>query len=97
MLNDYTMSHHMRADRVDRLTKIAITIGFGEIIKEAPIRGAVGMFSDTGVLYIVNKKKKLIITAYVATVDEAVAFYGGRLPPKIFAVVRKNEQKNWDF
>lgn len=97
MLVGYTMSKHLKEERLDRLVAIGTTIGFGNVIKEAVHREATAMVTDTGVVYIVNKTQKFVITAYVATVDEIIAIYNGKnnIPSCLFAKVKKNSKINW--
>lgn len=95
MLKGYTMSTHLSADRIDRLTRISMTIGYGEVIKETWHKEGTSMLTDTGVMYIVDKEAQFIITVYVATVKEVVAMFDGRPPSYLIAKARKNERKFW--
>lgn len=96
MLEGYTMSRHLKEDRVERLTTIATTIGFGEVIKETKHRTQTSLLTNTGVIYIVDKKEKYIITVYVATLEELVAIYKGkRVPQKLYNQVKKNTKIHW--
>lgn len=95
MFNDYTLSMHLRNDRADRVAKIATTIGFGEIIKETVHKGADILLSDTGVIFVVNKVAKIIITIYPGSVKEITAIYHGKIPQPLFKQILKNEKVNW--
>lgn len=95
MFNDYTLSYHIQNDRVDRITKIATTIGFGEIIKETTHKGADILLSDTGVIFVVSKVTKVIITIYPGSVKEITAIYHGKMPQSLFKQVLRNEKINW--
>lgn len=93
MLKNYTMSRHLIEDREERLVKIAMTIGFGEVIKESTHNGATIFLTNTGIIYVVNKQLKIIITVYVATINEISAIYNGKIPSCIFNKVKKNERR----
>lgn len=95
MLQGYTMSRHLCEDRADRLTRIAMTIGFGEVVKETYHVEATTLLTNTGVVYVVNKAQKYIITVYVATLDEVLAMYDGNAPVSLVNKARKNERKFW--
>ena len=95
MLIGYTMSNHLCNDREDRLTRIAMTIGFGEVVKETYHKDGTSLLTDTGVMYIVDKPSRYIITVYVATVKEVVAMFDGRPPSYLVSKARKNERKFW--
>ena len=96
MLEGYTMSRHLKEDRLDRLVAIATTIGFGNVIKEAEHNEATAMLTDTGVIYIVDKAQKFVITVYVATIEEMVAMYEGQnIPPFLWKKIKKNSKLHW--
>ena len=98
MLMGYTMSKHLYEERIDRLTKIGATIGFGEVVKEAPYvkSNATVFITDTGVIYVVNKSKKFIITVYTATIDEATLIFEGNIPNYLRKRVLKNMKMDWN-
>lgn len=96
MLNDYTMSYHLQYERTERLTKIASTIGFGEVIKESVFRNANILVTSTGVICVVNKSKKIIITVYTGTINEMKAIYNGRMPQYLYNQVLRNQKIKWD-
>lgn len=98
MLKGYKISKHVFEDREERIVKIGSTIGFGEIIKEAPYTksNATILLTDTGVAYIVDKKSKFVITVYTATIDEVTLIYEGNVPNYLKKRVLKNMQMNWN-
>lgn len=92
-----TMTYHARIERADRLTYIAMNVGFGEIVLEHiheddPYK--VDCLTDTGVLIIKNAVSGTIITAYVPNIDKVIAIYRKmgyeRMPTYMINRVRKN-------
>ena len=69
------MSYHCREDRLDRLTLIASTIGWGEpvAVEQWPDRRQI--LTDTGVIMVMAKDRDFLITAYIPTIDKAVALF----------------------
>jgi hypothetical protein len=72
-----TMSNHAREDRADRLTYIAMTVGFGEVVVEKINGDCRECLTNTGVLIIKPLNKELMITAYICDMDKAFAIYKG--------------------
>ena len=97
-----TLSHHLTADRLERMTTIATTIGFGKVIEEFEddIYGEPTWhcLTDTGVLLVKSADKTKIITMYVATVDRLYAYYRKKrnqktIPQYLVQIVKNNEKK----
>lgn len=90
------MTYHARVERVDRLTYIAMNVGFGEVVLEHPhpkYADRVECLTDTGVM-IIKGIDGSIITAFVANVEKVVAIYREegyhRVPTKMMNKVTKN-------
>ena len=91
------MSIHAREERLDRLTYIAMNVGFGDTVFEAPNGqhpDRIDCLTDTGVL-IIKGRDGTIITAYIPTMDKVIAIYRRqgitRIPTAVYNKVRKNE------
>ena len=70
------MSEHATNDRIERLTYIATEIGIGEPIlsyEEEECRTI--SLTDTGIVIIQDSYTKVLITAYVASIDRACAMW----------------------
>lgn len=95
------MTHHARFDRANRLNYIIDTIGIGEVMytsyqKCYDGRDAFLKLTSTGVVVVTGKDNK-IITAYIATVNEAIGIYRkatGRheMPAGLYKRICKNEK-----
>lgn len=95
-----TMTNHIKEERLDRLTYIALNVGFGNVILEH-IReedGRRDCLTDTGVLMIKAAHEEILITAFVANIDKVTAIYHKcgytSVPANIRKVVLKNEKHN---
>ena len=95
------MTHHARFDRANRLNYIVDTIGIGEVVctyrqKCYDGRDAFLKLTSTGVIMVVNEENK-IITAYIATIGEAIGVYREattrhELPSGLYKRIRQNEK-----
>lgn len=95
------MTHHARFDRANRLNYIVDTIGIGEVVctyhqKCYDGRDAFLKLTSTGVIMVVSEENK-IITAYIATVSEAIGLHRkatGRhdMPTGLYKRICKNEK-----
>lgn len=91
------MSYHCEVQRANRIENIKKEIGIGQIIKEKyhlnqKNQGSYVCITDTGITIIKSEDKQTIITMYVTTYRELVAFYGG--PKKVPQFLRKRVDKN---
>lgn len=89
------MSTHASKDRADRLTYIALNVGFGNILYEFKTdHHSRECITDTGVLLVMAENEDVLITAYVIDIDKAIALFrtGGyaRIPEKVYAKIRNN-------
>jgi hypothetical protein len=90
------ITYHISEDRLDRACYIMQTIGIGEIVKEEKCFDEKGRTSwqcltDTGVLLVLDEKKEIVITLYIATQAKVSAMYKGKTPSWMFKIVRKNK------
>ena len=70
------MSEHASVDRIERLAYIATEIGIGEPVlsyEEEEYRTI--SLTDTGIVIIQDSYTKVLITAYVASIDRAYAMW----------------------
>ena len=91
-----TFSEHLLKDRMDRMVKIATTIGFGVIIEEFRATDKYYCLTDTGVILIKSLDRAKVITAFPAHLDRIYALYKSvdKFPPKnIIRIIRNNEIK----
>ena len=91
------ITYHISEDRIDRAVFIMQTIGLGNIIKEVrqvDEKGRVGWqcLTDTGVLLVLDEKKEVAITLYIATQPKVSAMYQGKTPSWVMKMVRKNRE-----
>lgn len=73
------MTRHARFDRMSRLEYILDTVGIGEVIAEIEnthdARGGFQRLTSTGVIVITSQNKRTIVTAYIATIEQACGVY----------------------
>jgi hypothetical protein len=77
-----TVNHvtaHARIDRIDRITFIAERIGWGKEVLRVNDRhdpnNIILILTSTGVVLVKERHTDTLITAYVATIQRADAFY----------------------
>lgn len=92
-MEKFVGTKHAIVDRQERLVRIATTIGFGEIIAERESGGKIKSITDTGVMWV-HTKERVLVTAYVANINDAYFVFDGRPPASIVAKVKKNAKKN---
>ena len=92
------MTSHVIDDRLDRLTYIAMNVGFGNVILERIHEDSKkrDCFTDTGVLLIKDAYKEVLITAYIPDIDKETAIYRNcgytTTPQEIVRLVKKNRK-----
>lgn len=91
------ITYHISEDRIDRAVYIMQTVGLGNIIKEVrqvDEKGRVGWqcLTDTGVLIVLDEKKEVAVTLYIATQPKVSAMYQGKTPSWLINKVRKNKK-----
>lgn len=98
MVIDFTMSYHCSQERTDRLAFIMLHGGLGEIFCEyQKSEELLYRLTTTGVLMIIDPMRKVLITAYYATMDRAVAILHNckhtNYPTKdLYKAIRANEK-----
>lgn len=97
------LSRHARQDRVERLSRIVMEVGLGHIIFEYIERGRTCQITSTGVLmvYSIEDTERVLLTAYLLTMDKAAAVYKHRgyndIPRMVVNSINKNRQKHRDL
>lgn len=88
------MSAHVREERLDRLTYIAMNVGFGEVIIENRLETKRECITDTGVILVKGLEDDFLITAFIGTIDKVSAIYHAngyeRIPTSVYNKVIKN-------
>ena len=92
-----TISEHVRTERLDRLTNIAMLVGIGEKeVLTVPIEDKLYCLTDTGVLLVKSADGGFLITAYLATLKQAKGYYTRAgykaMPDYIYKKVKHNEK-----
>lgn len=97
------LSQHARQDRVERLSRIVVEVGIGYAVFEYVERGRTCQITSTGVLmvYSVENTQRVLLTAYLLTMEKAVAVYRHRgyndIPKMMVNTINKNKQKHRDL
>ena len=91
------MTNHAKVDRIDRLTEIAMTVGWGDIILTIQENHKRYCLTSTGVLLVKNEVEEILITAYLANHFRVAAMYKtmgyDRVPTAIYKKVLNNEKR----
>jgi hypothetical protein len=91
------ITYHISEDRLERAYYIMQTVGIGDVIKEQKCIDEKGRTSwqcltNTGVLLVLDEKKEILITLYIASQPKVSAMYQGKTPSWVFNIVRKNRK-----
>jgi hypothetical protein len=97
-----TATKHMKNDRMSRWLFINETIGVGEVIRstapylhERTKQLCYKELTSTGVI-IIKGENALVITCYIATIEQVKAFYpNGRVPLALEGRVRTNIKRGY--
>ncbi len=95
------MSYHAQYERKARITNCINTLGMGDVvfvtksIKQKMPGYVVECVTSTGLVFVVDLEKNMIITAYLGTIRHLSGLYRGagyqRIPNHIYKMVRYNE------
>ena len=96
------MSYHTIVERANRVNNIENSIGWGEIVAEAPDRNDANVrraLTSTGVLLVLGEND-FIITAWIANVGQAAAVWkkaknGARMPRQLWNMVNYNNNTTY--
>lgn len=93
-------SSHALNERADRITYIATTIGFGEVIARKVVedeRGkAIRLLTDTGVIIVTDIHEKYILTMWIANPTQVKDFYpDGVRNQAVLRLVKKYMEKGY--
>ena len=93
-------SNHALNERADRITYIATTIGFGEIIARKLVvdeRGKVmRLLTDTGVIIVTDPREECILTMWIADPTQVKDFYpDGVRNQAVLRLVKKYMEKGY--
>lgn len=97
------MTNHARHDRRNRFDYILDTVGLGtEIVAEVKRlddknRVAYSRLTDSGIIVIVSADHKTVVTAYIATIEQASAIYRTArgcsiMPNSLYKRIKANEK-----
>lgn len=86
---------HAGEDRLDRITAIAMTIGFGQVIKERQMEeNKWYQVTDTGIMIVRTPNKEAVITMWTASQRQVAEVYGDeRVPETLKNRMRANKKK----
>ena len=93
-------SNHALNERADRITYIATTIGFGEVIARKLVvdeRGKVmRLLTDTGVVIVTDLREECILTMWIAGTTQVKDFYpDGVRNQAVLRLVKKYMEKGY--
>lgn len=94
------MSNHATEDRLDRLTYIAMNVGFGDVAYKLPDtthNDRYYIFTTTGVMMVKAVRGDTIITAYIPTIEKTIAIFksaGADVPTTYKRIIVKNKKHN---
>lgn len=95
-MTEMKLTYHARYERADRIAQILAILGIGEKLIDFPEADKTYRLMNNGVLFIMDSKTQVVITAYVPSIKKIAAFYRSigmeHIPPYIYNVVKKNMQ-----
>lgn len=91
-IKNFIWSEHARLERMERMTAILMTVGFGEIqYSKQSFENRVKHFTSTGCILVTCDN--IIITAYVATRSQMLDFFDGQVPSTVRKIVKESNKK----
>ena len=95
----FKMTKHATEERMERMVQIAMNVGWGEIVLRRPVPEArkVECITSTGVCVCLNEDETVLITAFVVTIDKAMAMSDAKLSKELRQVIRHNTKKGYIF
>ena len=85
------LSKHAKVERENRLTYIAMTIGFGQVIKERIAGNHRICLTNTGVILIKDIVEEFLVTAYIGDQAQVSWMYPNeRVPQDIWYQMKRN-------
>ena len=96
MITNVQTSIHVQEDRLERLTKIGLTIGFGNEFTSVSLEKESKRYvlTDTGVLMVYSLQDKKLITVFVPKL-QYVKKYFAVLPFALELIIRNNQKKGY--
>lgn len=82
----FTNDRHARKERIDAV----INGNWGQVIRESFATNVWHCLTDTGLIFIVNADKSLIVTYYFATTQQALQICNGKLPEYVRKRIHRN-------
>lgn len=95
-LNECLVSYHFQNDRQMRKQRIDAVLNgnLGQVIAEEWYKEAWRVLTDTGLMAVVTPDKKIIITYYFSTIEQAKMLYwhnyGRKVPEYLLNKINKN-------
>ena len=93
-------SYHAQVERADRLAQLEEVLGFTKIVLEVPVAEEEKRYclTSSGILIVKNLHRDYVITAFMATIDQAyrICKMAGKsqIPPKLEKRVVKNYERH---
>lgn len=96
MITNVQTSIHVQEERLERLTKIGVTIGFGKEFTSVSLEKESKRYvlTDTGVLMVYGLQDKKLITVFVPKL-QYVKKYFSVLPFALELIIRNNQKKGY--
>ena len=93
------MTYHAREERINRLNALIDYLGVGEVILSAPDTlhsDSIRCITSTGII-VIKAPNGTIITAYMATVDQAMAMFAymgfKKIPYTLYRTIIYNNKR----
>lgn len=96
MITNVQTSIHVQEERLERLTKIGVTIGFGKEFTSVSLEKESKRYvlTDTGVLMVYGLQDKKLITVFVPKL-QYVKKYFSVLPFALELIIHNNQKKGY--
>lgn len=93
------MTYHAREERINRLNALIDCLGVGEVVLSAPDKlhtDSVRCITSTGIM-VIKGIDGTIITAYMATIDQATAMFSqmgfSKIPHTLYRTIVYNNKR----
>lgn len=91
------ISNHVKNERIDRFMNIQQFFGIGEEYLSVYKDGKTTVLTNTGIILIMSADKKILVTCYVATMNQAMALYrikrgNKKMPQWLYCKIIKNNK-----
>lgn len=86
------MTYHVQEDRIERMTAIATTVGFGKPIIQKIHNGARKQLTTTGIILVKAPDEEVLITLYAGSYQQIARMMNGRVTKEMKKIIQRNQE-----